>query len=138
MASGVLLVTFKPLFISTFLVAVLLSSLLVVLSDWKNLSLDCSVFAAVVEARGAGVGLVLIEVVVVTVSLQVVRGAVGLETEAVGLSLAGERILEAGREADEVEKVLEKVGGVLGFSVIHAGLEGVVVGAVVLVLVKSG
>lgn len=109
-----------------------------VLSDWKNLSLDCSVFAAVVEVRGAGVGLVLIEAVVVTVSLQVVRGAVGLETEAVGLSLAGERILEAGREADEVEKVLEKVGGVLGFSVIHAGLEGVVVGAVVLVLVKSG
>lgn len=57
------------------------SSSLAVLSDWKNLSLDCSVFAAVVEVRGAAAGLVVTEVVVVDGDSQVVREAVGLETE---------------------------------------------------------
>ncbi len=52
-------------------------------SDWKNLSLDCSVFAAVVEVRGAGVGLLMTRVVVVKVDSGVVREAVGLETEGV-------------------------------------------------------
>lgn len=66
----------------TMLVVVVFFSLsLAVLSDWKKLSLDCSVFAAVVEVRGAAVGPVLIEVVVVVkVDSQVVREAVGLET----------------------------------------------------------
>lgn len=72
-------------------------------------------------------GLVLPEVVVVKVDSQVVREAAGLETKDVGLSLAAEERLEAGREGDEAEKVLEKLGGVLGFSVSHVGpsLEGV-------------
>lgn len=80
-ASCTLLVPFVPLFKSILTVVVFFSSSLAVLSDWKNLSLDCSVFAAVVEVRGAAVGLVLIEVVVVVkVDSQVVREAVGLET----------------------------------------------------------
>lgn len=88
--------------------------------------MDWSVFAAVVEVRGAATGLV-IEVVVVKVDSEVVRGAAGLEMKAVGLSLAAEERLEAGREGDEVEKVLEKLEGVLVFSVSHVGpsLEGV-------------
>lgn len=47
---------------------------------------------------------------------------------------------EAGREGDEGEKVVEKLEGVLGFSVSHVGpsLEGVRVGAFVLVLAESG
>lgn len=60
-----LLVTSGPLFISILVVTVFFSSSLVVLSDWKNLSLSCSVLAAVVEVRGVGVGLVLTGVVVV-------------------------------------------------------------------------
>lgn len=35
-------------------------SLLAVLSDSKNFSLDCIVFAAVAEVRGAGVGVVVV------------------------------------------------------------------------------
>lgn len=110
------------------LVVVVFFSSLALLSDWKYLSLDCTVFAAVVEVRGVGVGLVVIEVVVVKVDSQVVREAVGLETKDVCLSLAAEERLEAGREGegDEVEKVLGKLEGVLGFSVSHVGpsLEG--------------
>lgn len=110
----------------TSLVVVLPSSLLAVWSDCQNLSLDCCVFAAVVEVRGAGTGVVMVVVVVVT--------AAGLETEAVGLSLAGERKFEAGRGE---EKVLEKVGGELGFSVTPS-LELVVVVLVVVLGVKVG
>lgn len=110
------------------LVVVVFFSSLALLSDWKYLSLDCTVFAAVVEVRGVGVGLVVIEVVVVKVDSQVVREAVGLETKDVCLSLAAEERLEAGREGegDKVEKVLGKLEGVLGFSVSHVGpsLEG--------------
>lgn len=62
-------------------VVVFFSTSLAAASDWKNLSLDCSVFTAVVEVRGAAVGLVLIGVVVVKVDSQVVREAVGLETK---------------------------------------------------------
>lgn len=71
-------------------------------------------------------GLVLIEVVVM-VDAQVVLEAVGLETTYVGLSLATEERPEAGREGDEAEKVLEKLGELLDFSVRHVGpgLEGV-------------
>lgn len=53
-------------------------SLLAVLSDSKNFSLDCIVFAAVAEVRGAGVGVVVIEAVVLKVDSLVVRGALGL------------------------------------------------------------
>lgn len=64
---------------------------LMVLSDWKNLSLDCTVFAAVVEVRGAGVGLVMVtEVVVVMVDSEVV----GLEINDAWLSLEAEERLE--------------------------------------------
>lgn len=43
------------------------------------------------------------------------------------MSLAAEERLEAGWEGDGVEKVEEKLGGALGFSVSHdgPGLEGV-------------
>lgn len=68
---------------SRFLVDVLVSSLLTGLSDWKNLSLDWSVLAAVVDVRGAGDGTVT-EVVVVKVEVEtVVREAEGLERKAV-------------------------------------------------------
>lgn len=81
------------------------------------------------------------EVVVVKVDSQVVREAAGLETKDVGVSLAaaGER-LEAGREGEGEEKVLEKLGVGLGFSVSHVGpsLWGAGVGVVVLGLVDSG
>lgn len=110
-------------------VVVFFSTSLAALSDWKNLSLDCIVFAAVVEVRGAATGLVLmIEVVVVVkVDSHVVREAVGLETTGVGVSLAAEERPEAGREGDGEENVVEKLGGVLGFVVSHEGpsLEGV-------------
>lgn len=114
---------------------VFFSSLLAVLSDWKKLSLDCRVFAAVVEERGAGVGLGVTVVVKVD---SAAREGVGLETKDVGVSLAAEERLEAGREG--VEKVLEKLGVVLGFSVCHVGpsLEGVLVEVLVLVFVASG
>lgn len=42
----------------------------------------CSVFSAVVEVRGAALGLVVMEVVVVNVVPEVVCEAVGLETTA--------------------------------------------------------
>lgn len=52
-----------------------------------------------------------------------------METKDVGVSLAAEERLEAGREGDGEgeEKVVEKLGGVLDFSVSHDGvvLEGV-------------
>ena len=67
--------------------------------------MDCSVLAAVVEVRGAGVGLVLLEMVLVKVVSMVVFEAVGLETGVVRLSLAAE----------------EKLAAVLGFSLSHAG-----------------
>lgn len=56
------------------------------------------------------------------------------------MSLAAGDRPEAGREGDGVEKVLEKLGGVLGFSVSHVGpsLEGVCEEEFVLVLVTSG
>lgn len=56
------------------------------------------------------------------------------------MSLAAEDRPEAGREGDGVEKVLEKLGGVLGFSFSHVGssLEGVCEEEFVLVLVTSG
>lgn len=57
----------------------------------------------------------------VKVDSDVVRESDHLETESAWLSLAAEERLEAGREGDEVEKVLEKLGVVLGFSVSHAG-----------------
>ena len=132
--------TFDPLFMSMLAVVVFFSSLLAVLSDWKKLSLDCRVFAAVVEVRGAGVGLGVTVVVVVKVDSAAVREGVGLETKDVWVSLAAEKRLEAGREGDGVEKVLEKLGVVLGFSVSHVGpsLEGVLVEVPVLVFVASG
>lgn len=102
--------------------------------------MDCSVFAAVAEVRGAAVGLPVVEVVVVKVDTDVVLESVDLDTESVWLSLAAGERLEAGREGDEVEKVLEKLGVVLGVSVSHGWpiLEGVLVGVFVLVLVASG
>lgn len=93
-----------------------------VLSDWKNLSLDCTVFAAVVEVRGAGVGLVMVtEVVVVMVDSEVVREVVGLEIKDVRLSLEAEERLEPSWDGDEAEKVVEKLGEALRFSVSHVG-----------------
>lgn len=104
------------------------------------MNLDCSDLVAVVEVQGAGVGLVLTEMVVVKVDSEVVCAAVGLETGVVQLSLAAEERLAAGREGAGVEKVLERLGGVLGFSLSHAGpsLAGVGDGVFVLVLVDSG
>lgn len=77
-------------------------------------------------------------VVVVKVDSAAKREGVGLEATDVGVSLAAEERLEAGREG--VEKVLEKLGVVLGFAVSHAGpsLEGVLVEVLVLVFVASG
>lgn len=77
-------------------------------------------------------------VVVVKVDSAAKREGVGLEAKDVGVSLAAEERLEAGREG--VEKVLEKLGVVLGFAVSHAGpsLEGVLVEVLVLVFVASG
>lgn len=77
-------------------------------------------------------------VVVVKVDSVAKREGVGLEAKDVGVSLAAEERLEAGREG--VEKVLEKLGVVLGFAVSHAGpsLEGVLVEVLVLVFVASG
>lgn len=92
-----------------------------------------------VDERGAGVGLGVTEVVVVVkVDSAAKREGVGLEAKDVGVSLAAEERLEAGREG--VEKVLEKLGVVLGFAVSHAGpsLEGVLVEVLVLVFVASG
>lgn len=65
------------------MVAVFFSSFapLAVLSDSKNLSLDCSVLADVVEVRGAGMGLVVTDVAAVEVDSVPVWEAVGLETE---------------------------------------------------------
>lgn len=66
------------------MVVVFLSSLLVLLSDWRNLNLDCRVLAAVIEVRGAATGLVSVDVVVMVVVVVVlVPEAAGLETEAV-------------------------------------------------------
>lgn len=122
------------------MVVVFFSSLLVVLSDWRNLSLACSVFSAVVEVRGVAMGLGVILVAVVKVVPQVVWEAVGLETKAVWLSLAVEERPVVGREGAEVEKVLGKTEGVLSFSVcdVGASLDGVWVGVVVLLLVEPG
>lgn len=76
-------------------------------------------------------------VVVVKVDSVAKREGVGLEAKDVGVSLAAEERLEAGREG--VEKVLEKLGVVLGFAVSHAGpsLEGVLVEVLVLVFVLA-
>jgi len=119
------------------MVVVFFSSWLGVLSDWKNFSLFSRVLAAVTKVRGAAVGLVLIEVVVVKV---VLWEGVDLETKAVGLSFAAEARPDAGREEGEVENVLETLGGLLVFSVSHAGpsLDGVWAGVVVLALLESG
>lgn len=75
-------------------------------SDWKNWILDWSVFAAVAEVRGAGVGLG------VTVDPAVVCEVGGL----------GERP-ETGRwgGGDAAGEELETLGGVLGLSVSHDG-----------------
>lgn len=51
------------------------------LSDSKNLSLDCSVLADVVEVRGAGVGLVVTDAAAVEVDSVPVCEVVGFETE---------------------------------------------------------
>lgn len=120
------------------MVEVFFSSLLVVLSDWRNLSLACCVFSAVVEVRGAAMGLVVTGVVVVNVFTQVV--CEGLETKAVWLCPVGKEKPVVAREGDVVEKVLEKLEGGLGFSVSDVGpsLEGAWVGVVVLVLAESG
>lgn len=82
-------------------------------SDWKNWILDCSVFAAVIEVRGAGVDLAAGAVVV-----NEDGGVAGLEATGVPLSLAAEERAERGREGggDGVKSVLEKLGGVLGLS----------------------
>lgn len=73
--------TMDPLFLLVLVIVVL--SLLAVLSDAKNFSLDCTVFAAVAEVRGAGVGVVVMETVVLKVDSLVVRGALGLGTTVV-------------------------------------------------------
>lgn len=78
--------------------------------------LACSVFSAAVE-REAGTGLVLMNAVVVKVAPQVACGAAGLETTAVRLSLAADERPAAGWGGDETAKVLEKLEGVLIFSV---------------------
>lgn len=49
-------------------------------------------------------------------------GLEATDTTDAGLSLAVEERLEAGREEDEGEKVLAKLGGVLDFSVSHVGV----------------
>lgn len=96
---------------------VLVSSLATGLSDWKNLSLDWSVLAAVVDVRGAGEG--------------TVTEAEGLDAKAVG-----EEKLEAGWGGDNE---LEKVEGALGFSFSHVGPSlGAGVGVGVLVILGSG
>lgn len=80
---------------------------LVVSSDWKNWILDWSVFAAVAEVRGAGVGLATAaEALVVKVDPK----AAGLE-EGAG----------TGREGggDGVAKAPDKLGGVLVLSFSH-------------------
>lgn len=92
--------------------------------------MDWWVLAAMAEVRGAATGLVLMtEVVVVKADTGGDCEAVALETEAVWLfSLAAEETPGVKREG---EKVVEKLGGLLG---VGASLEGVVV----LVLVESG
>lgn len=73
--------------------------------------------------------------VVVKVAPQVACGAAGLETTAVRLSLAADERPAAGWGGDETAKVLEKLEGVLIFSVWDVGPG---LGAGVLVLVESG
>lgn len=80
------------------------------------------------------------EVGAVKADSQAVCEAVGFETEDVRVSLAAEDRPEAGWEGDGVEKVLEKLGGALGFSISHVGpsLEGTCEEEFVLVLVTCG
>lgn len=80
------------------------------------------------------------EVVVVQVDSQVVCSAMGLEAKDAWLSLATVKRLEAGWAEDEVEKVAEKLTGVLGFSLSHVGpsLEELWEGGFVLVLAEVG
>lgn len=113
-----------PAFLASVLVAFF--SLLTESSDLKNWILDCTVFATVVEVRGAGVGLVAAapaEAVVVNVGPEGACEVTGLEAKDVRLSLAAEERAEAGREGggDGVESVLEKLGGVLALSFCHVG-----------------
>lgn len=75
-------------------------------SDWKNWILDWSVFAAVAEVRGAGVGLG------VTVDPAVV-------CEVGGLRESTETVRGGG--GDGAGEELETLGGVLGLSVSHDG-----------------
>lgn len=114
-----------PAFLASLLVAFF--SLLAESSDWKNWILDCSVFATVVEVRGAGVGLAAAaaaaEEVVVNVDPEGACEVTGLGAKDVRLSLAAEERAETGREGggDGVESVLEKLGGVLALSFCHVG-----------------
>lgn len=88
-------------------------------SDWRNWILDRSVFAAVIEVRGAGVGPAA-GAVVVNEEPAVDGEVAGLEAK---LSLAAEERAEGGREGggDGVKSVLERLGGVLGLSFSHVG-----------------
>lgn len=114
-----------PAFLASELVAFF--SLLAESSDWKNWILDCSVFATVVEVRGAGVGLVAAaaaaEAVVVNVGPGDACEVTGLGAKDVRVSLATEERAETGREGggDGVEIVLEKLGGLLALSFCHVG-----------------
>lgn len=115
-----------PVPLPAFLVSVSVAffSLLVESSDWKNWILDCSVFATVVEVRGAGVGLAAAAAaVVVNIGPQGDCEVTGLEAKEVRLSFAAEERAETGREGggDGVESVLEKLGGVLPLSFCHVG-----------------
>lgn len=105
-----------PAFLASVLVALAESS------DWKNWILDCSVFATVVEVRGAGVGLAAAGVVV-NVGPGGTCEVTGLEAKDVRLSLAAEERAETGREGggDGVESVLEKLGGAAALSFCHVG-----------------
>ena len=78
------------------------------LSDWKNFSFDSRVLVAVTDVRGAGVGMVVVEVS---------RDAVGLETTDV--SLAAGVITDVGWKEGEVENLLEVLDTGLGFSLSH-------------------
>lgn len=116
-----------PVPMPAFLASLLVAFLLVESSDWKNWILDCSVFATVVEVRGAGVGLAAAaaaaEEVVVNVDPEGACEVTGLGAKDVRLSLAVEESAETGREGggDGVESVLEKLGGVLALSFCHVG-----------------
>lgn len=113
-----------PAFLASVLVAFFSS--LAETSDWKNWILDCSVFATVVEERGAGDGLVAAaaaEEVVVNVGPEGACEVTGLEAKDVQVSLAVEESAETGRAGggDGAESVLEKLGGVLVLSFCHVG-----------------